>query len=117
MYNITKRLRYALLPVTVTLTLHTDVITQKGTEDEVLLGRELVQRTGHHKPYGIKALTSAKEEVNIVALQRRDDIVYTLTLQTFNGITHVSLVEGVEHHAAHALLTLIEMVKQYTHGS
>ena len=45
-FIITKRLRYALLPVTVTLTLHTDVITQEGTEDEVLLGRELVQRTG-----------------------------------------------------------------------
>ena len=69
-FIITKRLRYALLPVTVTLTLHTDVITQEGTEDEVLLGRELVQRTGNHKPYGIQALASAEEEVDIVALQR-----------------------------------------------
>jgi len=53
--------------LTVPFTLCTDVIAEHGTEDEVLFGRELVQRTGDDEPDGLQALAPPEVYILIVS--------------------------------------------------
>jgi len=105
----------AAFPLAITLTLGADVITKHRSEDEILLGRELVQWSCNHQTDSVKALLAPEKEVHPVVAHGLDDIADVLFLQTRGGIILILLVESEQHHTAHALLKLVDMIHQHLH--
>ena len=56
----------AAFALAIALTLGTYVIAQHGTEDKVLFGGQLAERTGDHQTDGIKTFLLAKEKIETV---------------------------------------------------
>ena len=52
-----------LLTVAKTLTLHTDIIAEHRSKDEIFFWRKLIERSCDHKAYGFKALLSPEKEI------------------------------------------------------
>ena len=69
-----------LLALTIAFTLGTDVISQHGTQDEILLRRSLSQWFGDNYSDIIQTCTLAKEEIQTVVTNRLNDIINVLTL-------------------------------------
>ena len=103
------------LAAAVSLALSTDVVAQHGPEDKIFLGGKLAERSRHHHPYRLQALATAKEEIEAVVAHGQEDVVDMLMAEAVHGIVLILLVEREEHHLAHSLLVLIDMVHQYLH--
>mgnify|MGYP006896017039 CR=1 FL=1 len=58
--------RAPLLAQTIAFALRADVISEHGSEYEVLLRSKLVERTVHHPPYGMNALPLSEEQVHFL---------------------------------------------------
>ena len=56
----------ALLTFAIPFALCAEVVAEHGTEDEVLFGRELVQRTGDDKPNGLQTLAPPEIHVQVL---------------------------------------------------
>ena len=54
------------LAFTVSLTLGTDVVAKHSPKDEVLFGRQLIQRTGDKQADGVETLLATKIDVDIL---------------------------------------------------
>ena len=107
-----------LTPLTpaIALTLRTDVVAQQRSKHEVLFGRELVERTVDHQPYGIEALLATEKEVHAPTVAHGlYQVVDALMLEPLAGKLLVTAVAGEEHHAAHAFLVLVDVVHQHFH--
>lgn len=77
----------------VTLALHADVIAEKCAEYEVLLGSELMQRTGDYQAYRIETLAAAEIQVQHVVVDSLHYVVYAIALKTTQGEVGIPLVE------------------------
>ena len=69
-----------LLSLTIAFTLGTDIISQHGTQDEILFRRKLAQWFGNNHADSIQAFLLTKEEIQTVVANRLDDIINVLTL-------------------------------------
>ena len=106
------RTQMFLFPLTVALTLGTNVVAKHGTEDEVFLGRETVQRTVDHQADGIHARLLSEEKVDAVVVYRLYNIVDMLVLQTGDGKSLIPFVTGEQHHLPHAFLIFVDVVHE-----
>ena len=113
-YAVALTLAFALT-LAVSLTLGADVIAQHGAENEVFLGRELVERTGDDETDGVKTLATSEIDVQVLLSGRLKHIRNALALQARNGLLAVALVTCEQHHLAHAFIQLIDMVHQHLH--
>ena len=103
------------LTLAVSLTLGADVIAQHGAENEVLLGRELVERTGDDETDGVKTLAASEIDVQVLLSGRLKHIRNALALQARNGLLAVALVACEQHHLAHAFIEFVDVVHQHLH--
>ena len=69
-----------LLTLAKALALGADVISQHGTQDEILFRRKLAQWFGNDHTDSIQAFFLAKEEIQTVVTNRLNDIINVLTL-------------------------------------
>ena len=105
----------ALLTLTIAFTLCTDIIPQHGTENEILFGRKLVERSGHHQSDGVETLFLAEEQVESLRAHALDDITDSSMFKSSAGKGLIAFVESEEHHAADSLLQLIDMIHEHLH--
>ena len=103
------------LTLAIALALAPDVVTQKGSQNKVFLGRQLVERARHHQADSVHALLAAEKKVDRILAGRLHQITDLLALQALLGIGQVAAVEGVEHHLADALLVLVDVIHQHLH--
>ena len=75
-----KNLANFLLALTIAFTLGTDVISQHGTQDEILFRRKLAQRFGNNHADSIQTFLLTKEEIQPIVANRLDDVINVLTL-------------------------------------
>ena len=68
------------LTLTISFALRAKVIAEHSSEDEVLFGRELVQRTGDDEPDGLQALAPPEVYILIVSSCRLKQVWDALTL-------------------------------------
>ena len=97
---------------TVAFALRTKVVSQHGTQDEVFLGRQPVQRFVDHAGNGMDAFGFAEEQINLRFVNRAYQIGNVLALQACHGKGLVPPVDGIEHHLAHAFLELVNVVEE-----
>ena len=69
-----------LLSLTIAFTLSTDIISQHGTQNEILFRRKLAQRFGNNHADSIQTFLLTKEEIQTVVANRLDDVINVLTL-------------------------------------
>ena len=113
---VTHSLTLALtLPLTLTISfaLCADVVAEHGAEDEVLFGRELVQRTGDDEPNGLQTLSPPEIHVQILLPGWLQQVRDALTLQSLYSQFAVLLVAGEQHHLAHTFLQFVDVVHQH----
>lgn len=75
------------LALTEALALDADIVAQERAEDEVFLGRELVERAGDDETYGIQAFPASEIDVDVTVACRLKDIVNLLALQPLRDVT------------------------------
>ena len=101
--------------LTIPFALCAEVVAEHGTEDKVLFGCELVQRTGDDESDGFQTLATPEIHVQVLLASGLEHIRDTLTFQPFNGQFAIFLITGEEHHLAHALIQFVDVVHQYLH--
>ena len=101
-----------LLTFAVPFALCADVVAKHGSKDEVLFGRELVQRTGDDKPDGLQTLAPSEIHVQVLLSGWLQQVRNALTLQSLYGQFAILLVAGEQHHVAHTFLQLVDVVHQ-----
>ena len=101
--------------LTIPLALRTNVVAEHGTKDKILLWRKLVQWTGDDKPDSLQTLAPTKIHVQVLLPDGLQQVWYALTLQALYGQFTVLLVAGEQHHMAHALVQLVDVVHQHLH--
>jgi len=97
------------------LALHSYVVAEHGSEDEILFGRQFVERTGDDEPDGIETLSASEEQIQPIVAHGLKDIVDALTLQPTDGELLVFFVECEEHHAAHTFFIFVDVVHEHFH--
>jgi len=103
------------LTLAVPFALCADVVAEHGAEDEVLFGRELVQRTGDDEPNGLQTLSPPEIHVQILLPGWLQQVRDALTLQSLYSQFAVLLVAGEQHHVAHTFMQLVDVIHQYLH--
>ena len=79
-YDMKKNLANFLLALTIAFALGTDIISQHGTQNEILLRCKQAQWFGDYHADSIQAFLLAKEEIQTVVANRLNDIINVLTL-------------------------------------
>ena len=110
-YSVSACMR--LLPCAVSLTLYADVIAEHSTKDEILLWRQLMQRTSDKQADGIKTLTTSEIDVHVVTASRLHHIVNRLTHQPFARLLLIPAVASEQNHPAYSLFVLVYVVRQH----
>ena len=100
---------------TVPFTLCTDVVAKHGSKDEVLFGRQLIERTGNEQTDGIETFTATEIDVHVLLASGLHHVVYRLAAQAMAGLLLEPAVAGEEYHPAHTFFIFIDMVHQYLH--
>ena len=103
------------LTLAIALTLCTDVVAKHGSEDEVLFGRQLIERTGNEQTDGIETFATTEIDVHVLFASWLHHVVYRLAAQTMAGLLLETAVAGEEYHPSHTFLIFINMVHQYLH--
>ena len=75
----------------IALTLCTDVVAEHGSKDEVLFGRQFVERTGDNETYRVETFLAANIEVEVVLARRLQNEVHVLTAQAFLSTVFILL--------------------------
>ena len=97
----------------VSLALCTDVVAEHGSEDEILFGRQLIERTGNEQADGIETFTATEIDVHVLLASGLHHVVYRLAAQTMAGLLLETAVAGEEYHPAHTFLIFIDMVRKH----
>ena len=104
------------LAFAVSFALGADVVAEHGSEDEVLFGSQLIQRTGDKQTDGIKTLLATKIDVDILLASGLHHVVDGLAAQPVGGKSLETAVASEEYHPAHTFLIFIDMVcKHFIH--
>jgi len=103
----------ARLPFTlaVSLALCTDVVAKHCSEDEVLFGRQLIERTGNEQTDGIETFAATEIDVHVLLASGLHHVVYRLAAQTMAGLLLETAVAGEEYHPAHTFFIFIDVVR------
>ena len=101
------------LTFTIPFTLCTDVVAKHGSEDEVLFGRQLIERTGNEQTDGIETFAATEIDVHVLFACWLHHLVYRLAAQTMAGLLLETAVAGEEYHPAHTFLIFIDMVRKH----
>ena len=108
-------MNFAALALAEALTLGTKVVTQHRAEYEVLLGRQLIERTRHDEADGVETFLTAEIEIEVVLARRLQHILDVLALQTLCGILFIFLRTGEQNHLANTFLVFVDVVHQHFH--
>ena len=108
-------MNFAALALAEALALGTKVVTQHRAEYEILLGRQLVERTRHDEADGVETLLTAEIEIEVVLARRLQHILDVLALQTLCGILFIFLRTGEKNHLANTFLVFVDVVHQHFH--
>ena len=101
------------LTFTVPFTLCTDVVAEHGSEDEVLFGRQLIERTRNEQADGIETFAATEIDVHVLFASGLHHVVYRLAAQTMAGLLLETAVAGEEYHPSHTFLIFIDMVRKH----
>ena len=72
----------ALLTLAVPFTLCAEVIAEHSSEDKILFGRELMERTCDKETDSLQTLTSPKVHIHVLSFGRLQNVRNALTLQS-----------------------------------
>lgn len=108
-------MNFAALALAEALALGTKVVTQHRAEYEVLLGRQLIERTRHDEADGVETLLTAEIEIEVVLARRLQHILDMLALQALRGILFIFLRTGEQNHLANTFLVFVDVVHQHFH--
>ena len=100
---------------TIAFTLCTDIVAEHGAEDEVLLGRQLVERTGDEQADGIETLAATKVHIDVILACGLQYVVYRLVAQATTCLLLETAVAGEEYHPAYTFLIFVDMIHQHAH--
>ena len=81
-----------------------DVVAEHGAEDKVLLGGELVQRTGDDEPDSLQTLAPSEIHVQVLLACGLQQVWDALTLQPVDGQLTIFLMTGEQHHLAYTFI-------------
>ena len=101
------------LPLAEPLALGTDVVAQHGTEDEILLGSQLIERTVDNEANGIQTLRAPEIKVQVLPSCGLHKIGDAHVLQALTGKGLIALMTGEEHHLSHSFAKLVDMIHQH----
>ena len=104
----------ALLTLAVPFTLCAEVVAEHGSEDEVLFGRQLIERTRNEQTDGIETFAATEIDVHVLFASGLHHIVYRLAAQTMAGLLLETAVAGEEYHSTHTFLIFIDVIHQCT---
>jgi len=107
----------SVLALTISFALCTEVVAEHGTEDKVLFGCELVQRTGDDEPYGLQTLAPSEVHIQVLLACGLQHVGDALALQSLYGLLTIFLITGEQHHLSHALIQFVDVVHQHLHFS
>ena len=105
----------ALFTLAVAFALCAEVVAEHGAKNEVLFGRELVQRTGDDEPDGLQTLTPPEIQVQVLLSCGLQQVGNALTLQSLDSLFTIPLITGKQHHVAHTFIQFVDVVHQYLH--
>ena len=108
-------MNFAALALAEALALGTEVVTQHRAEYEVLLGRQLIERTRHDEADSVETFLTAEIEIEVVLARRLQHILDVLALQTLCGILFIFLRTGEQNHLANTFLVFVDVVHQHFH--
>lgn len=99
----------------IALALPANIVSEHGSDDEVLLRRKAAERASVHKEAdGLHALPTAEEKIGPLSIGRRlREEVDLSVAESFFGIGNILVGQCAEHHAAHAFFELVYMVHEY----
>lgn len=97
---------------TVALALLTDVVTQHGAQDEVLLGREAMEGFVSKGGDDAQAGFVAKVEVHLPTVHGLLQPTDSLAVQAVAQQSGTGGASGAEHQGAHALAVLVDLVQE-----
>ena len=106
---------FPLLSLAKTFTLAADVISEKGTYDEVMFWRKTCKRLIYYYADSVKALLPSEEDVDVGITNPLYDILYVLTLKTVDCKVLIAGIAGEEDHLSHTFLIFINMIHQHLH--
>ena len=92
------------LTLAISFTLCADVVAKHSTEDKILFGRKLVQRTGNDESDSLQTLTSSEIHVQILLSSGLQQVLDALTLQSLYSHFAILLVAGEQHHVTHTFI-------------
>ena len=72
----------ALLTLAIPFALCAEVIAEHGTEDKILFGCELMERTSDKETDSLQALAPSKVHIHVLSSGRLQDVGDALTLQS-----------------------------------
>ena len=90
-----------------------EVVAEHGSQDKILFGGKLVQRTGDDEPDGLQTFASSEVNIQVLSSGWLQQVRDPLTLQTLDGDFAVLLITREQYHVAHALIQLVDVVHQH----
>ena len=102
----------SVLTFAVSFALCADVISEHSTENEVLLGSQLMQRTGDDEPDGLQTLAPPKIHVQVLLSCGVQQVGNALTLQSLDSLFTIPLITSKQHHVAHTFIQFVDVVHQ-----
>ena len=102
-----------VLTFAIAFALCAEVVAEHGSQDKILFGGKLVQRTGDDEPDGLQTFASSEVNIQVLSSSWLQQVWDSLTLQTLDGDVAVLLITCEQHHVAHALIQLVDVVHQH----
>ena len=105
----------SLFPLAESLALAADIISEKGTDYEIVFWGKTSKRLIHYYADSVKALLSPKEDIYVAVTHPLYDIFNILTLKSIDGKVFITGITGEENHLSHTFFIFINMIHQHLH--
>ena len=84
-----------------------------GSQYEILLWCQFVQRSGSHGLNHFDALPAAEKQIDFITADRLNAIIYVLAVQSTDGKLFILFVRRIKNHVANTLLVFIHVVQKH----
>ena len=102
----------SLFPFPEPLALHPQVVAEQGAQDEILFGRELVERACRNQADGLDTFRPTEIEIDGVLARLLHGVADALALQPLDGDWQITFVERVQDEVSDPFLVFINMVQE-----
>lgn len=93
--------------------LSANIVTQHGSQYEIFLWCQFVQRSGSHGLNHFDTLPAAEKQIDFITADRLNAIIYVLAVQSTDGKLFIFFVRRIKNHVANTLLVFIHVVQKH----